>query len=132
MGRENRDQGFNAATANSPWRTFIVASGPLELYALQCGHGEFAVENVEVDPVPALHPRLQCGHGEFAVENSSAANSAVPSYCVLQCGHGEFAVENPTLPPLRRPPTRASMRPRRIRRGELPVLSTTATKGFCF
>ena len=37
--------GFNAATANSPWRTIPVTSTNPFSFMLQCGHGEFAVEN---------------------------------------------------------------------------------------
>jgi len=43
----------------------------LRFWKLQCGHGEFAVENLKY--VLGLEPPdkwLQCGHGEFAVENS--------------------------------------------------------------
>src|SRR5207302_1682213 len=37
--------GFNAATANSPWRTPLSMYSDLVKDPLQCGHGEFAVEN---------------------------------------------------------------------------------------
>src|SRR6266508_3973161 len=92
------DTSFNAATANSPWRTIPahILGGDGKL--LQCGHGEFAVENF-VRPClerPAQQV-LQCGHGEFAVENSGRPPAPVLSACTLQCGHGEFAVENNTV-----------------------------------
>src|SRR5947209_4005667 len=63
---------FNAATANSPWRTGAPA-GPLRpRKELQCGHGEFAVENRRAGTAGATRrPALQCGHGEFAVENQA-------------------------------------------------------------
>src|SRR6266511_3781654 len=86
---------------------------------LQCGHGEFAVENkgsplVRSDSSSAsMRPRrirrgepsicadtlrpsvsLQCGHGEFAVENTSLLDNDASKRSELQCGHGEFAVEN--------------------------------------
>ncbi len=64
--------------------------------SLQCGHGEFAVENTSLlDNDASKRSELQCGHGEFAVENvcSSRPRAVAPG---LQCGHGEFAVENRT------------------------------------
>src|SRR6266540_4144670 len=64
---------------------------------LQCGHGEFAVENPAWSRSLRQCPRpLQCGHGEFAVENMARAVDRIDVE-VLQCGHGEFAVENRTL-----------------------------------
>src|SRR5438477_354686 len=43
-GRSTGTPGFNAATANSPWRTPAADVRKfLAAYALQCGHGEFAV-----------------------------------------------------------------------------------------
>src|SRR5262245_58653759 len=111
--------GFNAATANSPWRTRSGGGPTSRRSRLQCGHGEFAVENKS----KAAHYdysqlTLQCGHGEFAVENrcwperpgpgagcfnAATANSPWRTFdmikklsaeIMLQCGHGEFAVEN--------------------------------------
>src|SRR5438876_1100250 len=93
----------------------------------------------------ATEQQLQCGHGEFAVENVYTGRLGVISNDKLQCGHGEFAVENPgnvgrnwrrgssfnaatANSPWRTacegyiltPGGVASMRPRRIRRGERP------------
>src|SRR6266511_2826246 len=85
---------------------------------LQCGHGEFAVENPAWSRSLRQCPRpLQCGHGEFAVENMARAVDRIDVE-VLQCGHGEFAVENRTLAGVHGWSNGASMRPRRIRRGE--------------
>src|SRR5438067_1024094 len=42
-----RNTCFNAATANSPWRTDAPQSTKGSGFGLQCGHGEFAVENGE-------------------------------------------------------------------------------------
>src|SRR6266511_2509484 len=113
-------------------------------FELQCGHGEFAVENAECNclHIIALFT-LQCGHGEFAVENgdqaaiydtqfpqrfnAATANSPWRTTLAetrlgaprsLQCGHGEFAVENSAPRPAGHCARTASMRPRRIRRGE--------------
>src|SRR6266545_3887063 len=86
---------------------------------LQCGHGEFAVENLISSTAlchsssASMRPRrirrgepgcpndpdadccwLQCGHGEFAVENLLLPCIAFAQSIRLQCGHGEFAVEN--------------------------------------
>src|SRR5438477_605734 len=86
------------------------------LVALQCGHGEFAVENnvactaahaalaASMRPrrirrgepdypgwIVARHYMLQCGHGEFAVENYRRLLVRTADK-KLQCGHGEFAV----------------------------------------
>src|SRR5438094_706795 len=36
---------FNAATAGTPWRTWVWANLTAALRALQCGHGRNAVEN---------------------------------------------------------------------------------------
>src|SRR5438105_2887311 len=111
--------GFNGATAISPWRTASTPCSVLPSIALQWGHGNFAVENIPVQhrPVRGLrdasmgprqfrrgeqrddcnNPRrgkaLQWGHGNFAVENWT------PQYghggiSWLQWGHGNFAVEN--------------------------------------
>src|SRR2546421_651180 len=63
---------------------------------LQCGHGEFAVENgCAPRNTTATAWSLQCGHGEFAVENGGGTSVGRVNNADLQCGHGEFAVENP-------------------------------------
>src|SRR5207249_3717736 len=85
--------GFNAATPNSAWRRadWKRVSGPPA--TLQCGHAEFGVENDESPDALERVYELQCGHAEFGVENGQAD-------AARQAGRG------------------ASMRPRRIRRGE--------------
>src|SRR5207249_500606 len=60
---------------------------------LQCGHGEFAVENSLSSETLCTQSKLQCGHGEFAVENQVCC-TVKRQNLRLQCGHGEFAVEN--------------------------------------
>src|SRR5438477_71267 len=86
---------FNAATANSPWRTQELVGDMRPTLVLQCGHGEFAVENASRYPEDntiqeaSMRPR-RIRRGEPAQE-------------INHCG----------------PDARASMRPRRIRRGEL-------------
>src|SRR5205823_1197790 len=135
---------FNAATANSPWRTTAELAAARRLYkALQCGHGEFAVENTSAATTSPRSPSrfnaatanspwrttlkmnrgserilLQCGHGEFAVENAPGEKFSVRVWGWLQCGHGEFAVENGGRAGGAGLHLLASMRPRRIRRGE--------------
>ncbi len=110
--------GFNGATANSPWRTCTLTVTTNQVTVLQWGHGEFAVENEWVARAPwKANGELQWGHGEFAVENAKPQGSL--AYCgKLQWGHGEFAVENRTCLYLEEHGTQASMGPRRIRRGE--------------
>ncbi len=62
--------------------------------ALQCGHGEFAVEKRVVRlQKPSEVMTLQCGHGEFAVEKLRREPKRLWEGITLQCGHGEFAVE---------------------------------------
>src|SRR6266511_2030405 len=61
---------------------------------------------------------LQCGHGEFAVENAECNCLHIIALFTLQCGHGEFAVENKRFTYVVLKRKEASMRPRRIRRGE--------------
>src|SRR5207249_869473 len=104
--------------ANSPWRTMSPLGPRRSDDFLQCGHGEFAVENPNNPSVIQGTIALQCGHGEFAVENCSSGDQAVVIIrpfnaatanspwsttrvimlprdgTTLQCGHGEFAVEN--------------------------------------
>src|SRR5438067_2188221 len=62
---------------------------------------------------------LQCGHGEFAVEILTASSATSANSRRLQCGHGEFAVEMCLLRGQCQVRPTASMRPRRIRRGDL-------------
>ena len=69
-----------------------------------------------VDP---LVRSLQCGHGELPWRTAMRPASRNAAVIELQCGHGEFAVENSDGSCLRTlEPIGASMRPRRIRRGE--------------
>src|SRR5438105_3600256 len=79
-------------------------------------------------------PRLQCGHGEFAVENEGGMKCNGCGMTMLQCGHGEFAVENKeaySCDACKR--EGASMRPRRIRRGERPEPKAPESKPpLCF
>src|SRR5947209_2462093 len=66
---------------------------------------------------PAQDTLLQCGHAEFSVENQCPCRCC----CLdqkLQCGHAEFSVENASPSSLTIWDRRASMRPRRIQRGE--------------
>ena len=101
----------------------------------QCGHGQRirVVENQEslswwMNPETGAS-RLQCGARANSPWRTQGHGQGSPpafrSGCsVLQCGHGEFAVENRAdvlAPRIRRsecPRSKASMRPRRIRRGE--------------
>ncbi len=90
--------GFNAATANSPWRTQPLASRRrVGRWRLQCGHGEFAVEN----------------QGKGCINSWSLLASMRPRR-IRRGEHGRRL-------PLLRLYGGASMRPRRIRRGE-PLL----------
>src|SRR5690348_10503685 len=63
------------------------------------------------------HNLLQCGHDEFVVENQDKQGWR-DFALLLQCGHDEFVVENEGVDLQGQPLGPASMRPRRIRRGE--------------
>jgi len=85
---------FNAATANSPWRTFTDTENNTLTLWLQCGHGEFAVENMHKtgldyhDAVASMRPRrIRRGEQGLGTRHRQGLRR-------LQCGHGEFAVEN--------------------------------------
>src|SRR6266511_2030404 len=113
------ERGFNAATANSPWRTWQLSSRKAALSMLQCGHGEFAVENGDQ---AAIYDTQFPQRFNAATANSpwrtTLAETRLGAPRSLQCGHGEFAVENSAPRPAGHCARTASMRPRRIRRGE--------------
>src|SRR5207245_2522432 len=86
---------------------------------LQFGHDEFAVESPPSSAHRRSSRRLQFGHDEFAVESWNDRRVTARTITLLQFGHDEFAVESIPLPELRSKSKRiASIRPRRIRRGE--------------
>src|SRR5262249_3520714 len=93
-------QGFNGATANSPWRTREVEKAAR---AENCFNGATANS-----PWRTCHTRI-----------------AVSCVAMLQWGHGEFAVEADLIVDVLAIHVRASMGPRRIRRGG-PLASEAA------
>src|SRR4051812_24609974 len=86
---------------------------------LQCGHDELVVENTESEALAACGWELQCGHDELVVENSFPGPLLPTALWKLQCGHDELVVENFDCGAGRIDNRNASMRPRRISRGEL-------------
>src|SRR5947199_291935 len=102
----HRQGGFNAATPNSAWRT--VSQGQFGSWPNepQCGHAEFGVENRMV---------TRCGARTTTSFNAATPNSAWRT-------EPTEAVE--TLVVI------ASMRPRRIRRGERQQWTWRRGPGF--
>src|SRR6266511_604153 len=109
---------FNAATANSPWRTSARwchpgAGGPASMRPRRIRRGE--QENLSLSRT--AHECFNAATANSPWRTGSCAVK-VGSVSPLQCGHGEFAVENSLWLTLEAEPAKASMRPRRIRRGE--------------
>jgi len=88
----HREAGFNGATTNSPWSTLTLKTMLPPAGKLQWGHDEFAVEHYSLSSFRDVLLRLQWGHDEFAVEH--------------------LGIEQDRTLQLK-----ASMGPRRIRRG---------------
>ena len=110
--------GFNAATARMPWRT----SGRIGMHSrwLEASMRPRPECRGELSPGAGCRAvrTLQCGHGPNAVENS-ARRPPPPPRGALQCGHGPNSPWRTSCPLAgRHASARASMRPRRIRRGE--------------
>src|SRR4051794_27557098 len=87
--RQRRQRpGFNAATANSPWRTRSIVDRIEEaIAALQCGHGEFAVENFRpARVVGAGDVRFNAATANSPWRTTSPAAWATCRSMVLQCG----------------------------------------------
>jgi len=136
---------FNEAAANWPRRYPPRSPWPRRARALQWGRGEFAAEIACSQGRFDCPWALQWGRGEFAAE-MAAGPGGMSGRPPLQWGRGEFAAEMtrsatrqssttrsfneaaansprrcPTPEPPMKPNTRASMRPRRIRRGDIAM-----------
>jgi len=68
---------FNGATAMKPWKRRGNVGTDRAAKLLQWGHGDEAVEEVDLYEAPATGRKLQWGHGDEAVEERSDLESAV-------------------------------------------------------
>src|SRR5437762_87006 len=88
-----KEQGFNAAMATSPWRTEQQRAAAVACQRLQCGHGDFAMENES----PAGDHRRLAHRFNAAMATSPWRTETEEAVMAkgggLQCGHGDFAME---------------------------------------
>src|SRR2546421_535021 len=88
------DEGFNAATPNSAWRTSQGFLRGKVMERLQCGHAEFGVENdvtrsnIRRSKKASMRPRRIRRGEPHGIRTDCLRDTR------LQCGHAEFGVEN--------------------------------------
>src|SRR5258707_736859 len=64
------------------------------IQVLQCGHGEFAVENQALRPGRRPGPEASMRPRRIRRGERLSISTPTTRSSELQCGHGEFAVEN--------------------------------------
>ncbi len=139
--------GFNAATANSPWRTTKgtparsgAPTASMRPRRIRRGGRDVRMNELGLLVNASMRPRrirrggptggdypgvasywLQCGHGEFAVEDAPPQGSSPAAKSRFNAATANSPWRTYIAVPFARSGISASMRPRRIRRGGLKI-----------
>ena len=102
--------GHGDEAVEEAWHSYLIDPNP---YELQWGHGDEAVE--EALPRRSARTRDRCFNGATAMKPWKSHHHQRPrlTNMQLQWGHGDEAVEENTPRSNSKPPTPASMGPRR-------------------
>ncbi len=105
-------EGFNAATAVTPWRTRRRGRSSSRAYSFNAATAVTPWRTGGAGLSGSGQTPLQCGHGSDAVENKAMCLGVTGAGAPLQCGHGSDAVENRARGGGAAGAVGASMRPR--------------------